>query len=91
MKTKKQIQSKIKSITKEYSKLPQYSMFGDNNWRQRDIMLGILSQALKQGKDWIDEQLEKMKDYYDGNFPEDEAEKRKIDTLDWLMGNIDEL
>jgi len=91
MRIKKEIKKKIKELQKEYSKLPHYSMFGDDNWKRRDAMLAILNGALEQGEEWVENKLERMTDYYEGNFPEDEVEKLKMDTYDWLLNNIDEI
>lgn len=91
MRTKKEIRKKLKEIQEEYSKLPHHSFFGDDNWKRRDTMLGILNEALKQGKDWVEDKLERMTDYYEENFPEDDIEKLKMDCYDWLLNNIDEL
>lgn len=91
MRTEKEIKEKLKELQEEYSKLPHYSFFGDDNWKRRDGVLTILNEALKQEEDWVKDKLEKMTDYYDGDFPEDELEKAKMDTYDWLLNHTDEL
>lgn len=91
MRTNKEIKEKLKELQEEYSKLPHYSMFGNDNWKRRDTITNIFNEALKQGEEWIEDKLEKMTDYYEGNFPEDDIEKLKMDAYDWLLNNIDEL
>lgn len=87
MRTKKEIKSKIKELSNDRKTLPQYSMFGTNNWKTLDKELEILKSNLTETQ--VKKALNKMIDYYEGNFPEDETEKTKMDTYDWLLGNRD--
>ena len=90
MRTVKEIKNKIKKIKAERKTIRQFSMFGDNNWGTMDKQVEILEGVLNKSID-PDDELEKMKDYYDNNFPEEQIEKAKMDTLDWVLKNIDEL
>ncbi len=90
MRTNKEIKKKIKELQKERRKLPQYSFFGDDNWGTLDKQIEVLEGILDKSID-ADDELEKMKDYYNDNFPEEEIEKAKMDVLDWVLKNTDEL
>ena len=89
MRSKKEIKKKIQELSKERKELPHYSIFGNNNWGTLDANLEILQANLTKVE--VKEALEKMSEYYNGNFPEEEIEKSKMNTYDWLLGNTDEL
>lgn len=90
MRTAKEIKAKIKSVTTEYSKLPHFSFFGDNNWEARDTILEYLNKAINDKFFDVDEELEQALIDRDEN-PEDGELENKINTLDWLVGHTDEL
>jgi hypothetical protein len=91
MRTKKEIKKQLEEVIAEYKTLPQYNYFGDDNWERRDIYIKWLTKAIEDKTFDAEEELDKMKDYYDDNFPNDENEKLKMDIFDWLLGNIDEI
>jgi len=90
MRTAKEIKNKLTRIEKERKTIRQYSMFGDNNWGTMDKQIEVLRNVLNKKID-PDDELEEMKDYYNDNFPEEQIEKSKMDALDWVLGNTDEL
>jgi len=93
MRTNTQVKKKIKELYAERKKLPEYSNFGDENWKIIDAEVRILERFLKNlwtygdTKDRLDELLED----YGGDFPDNQIDKAKCDTYDWLLENIDEL
>ena len=87
MRTKKEIKEKIKEVSEERKTIREFSVFGDPNWKTMDAELEILKANLSE--DEVGEALERMTDYYDGDFPKESVEKSKMDTYDWLLGNRD--
>lgn len=88
---KKLIEKKLKELKKERGTIRQFSMFGDNNWGTLDKEMEILINCLTKKSFNPEEELDKMRDYYDGNFPEEQIEKSKMDALDFVLGNVDNL
>ena len=88
---KKLIEEKLKELKKERGTIREFSVFGDNNWGTLDKEIEILQKCLTDKSFDPDKELDKMRGYYDGNFPEGQIEKSKMDALDFVVGNIDEL
>ena len=45
--TKEQIEKAIAYAKKERARLPEYSVFGDNNWKTLDNEIEVLEEAVK--------------------------------------------
>jgi hypothetical protein len=82
--TKEEIQRQIDGLKKDKEKLPEYSMFGDNNWERIGNQISVLEGKLDPDSLYVDEGNE---DYEDGDndlyFSAQEAN-------DWLCGSTDE-
>jgi len=89
MRTKKEIEKKLKEVEKERKTIKEYNIFGGNNWRPMDKQIEILKKCIKDKNYDAQEELDKMIDYNDGNFPESEIEKAKMDILDFVVRNTD--
>ncbi len=93
MRSNIQVKKKIKALQVERKTLPEYSNFGDENWKIIDVQIRVLNRFLLNfwthgdTKDRLDELLED----YGGDFPDKPIDKAKCDTYDWLLENIEDL
>ena len=90
MRTKKEIDKKIKELQAERKKLPEFSMFDDANWSLIDRQVAQLKQCKDLHPGEIRNKLDSMLDEYDGEFPDNPIDKARVDVWDWLLGNVDE-
>ncbi len=91
MRSKKEIKKKIKELEKEKKEVPEYSMFGDPNWLVADKKVKILKKCVDLDPGEIQARLDELLDEYEGEFPDDPADKARVDAYDWVLGNTDEL
>lgn len=92
MRTKKEIRKAINEKEVERKKLPHYSIFGNDNWGTLDEELYILEEVIagRLDEDDIEDKLDDILEENGGDFAKEEKEKAKLETYDWLLGNIDE-
>lgn len=72
MRTQKEINSQIKLLLKEKSGIPEFSLFGDNNWEPIEVMICVL-----KGE-------KKCNDYLDGKEHSDLTYYAAYDAEEWL-------
>jgi hypothetical protein len=79
--TPEEIARQIAGLKKEKETLPEFSNFGDENWKKTDAMLDVLEGKAKPDDFYVNENAE---EYEDGDndifFDADRAEQ-------WLFGN----
>jgi|GEM_PF-6190961 len=90
MKDKAQIERAIEALKWEYSELPQFSVFGDNNRAQRDARIGVLRLVIDLEYDdhkvrWLIDEI------YDSIRYDDETQMAIGDDLYWVLDKRDDL
>lgn len=84
MRTKEEVKQQIEGLKNQKIVLPEFSMFGDNNWEKIDAKIDVL-EGLKDPDDFYED--ETSDEYQDGDndlfFAAEEAER-------WLDGESDE-
>jgi sugar-specific transcriptional regulator TrmB len=83
MRTKKEIEQKIKKLEKERKTIPQFSWVGNNNWKELDKAIETLKKYKNKDETEIEERVDKMLDVLGDNW----AGNYKLRVLDWIIGN----
>jgi len=91
IKTKKQIESCIKKVTKTYLKLPEYSGFGDPNWKIGNKIVETLKKCIGKDKYQLQENSETLLDVLGEDYMDEPLGKAVIDVYDWILGIVDDL
>ena len=92
MRTKAQINKKIKEIQKERKTLPKYSMFGTENWDTMDSQVVLLKWCLSKEEIEIDNASDDLLEQYNNNFPpQDTVDYAMMNTYVWILEKNDEL
>lgn len=78
MKTNREIALMVERLLEEKETLPEYSFFGDNNWRMYDTAI----KALKE--QWSETDLNKQ------HFEDDQEENLAFSAVQWLNEEIDD-
>jgi len=76
MRTPKEVAAETKELEKLKSTLPEFTLFGDNNWKTINMQIDIIN-----GND----------DYENYVEADTEVEMAAYDAEQWLMGEIDSL
>lgn len=79
MKTKDEINTQIVGLLREKDNLPEYNVFGDNNWAQISAKIEVL-QGTKEVDDFLNPELD-ADDVNEELLAAEQAE-------DWLAGRI---
>ena len=92
MRTKTQINKKVKEIQKERKTLPPYSMFGTPNWKMMDAQVDLLKWCLKKKEIEIEFASKTLLEQYNNDFPPDDTvDNAKVNTYDWVLGKTEDL
>jgi hypothetical protein len=91
MKTEQQIKDQLELLRLERLGIPQRNFFGEDNWTPIDARTGILHDQLESPKSKT--AVEDMRDNaleLGGDAP-DPALQARIEALDWLLGDHDDM
>lgn len=82
-KTKEEIRIQIAGLKKEKGTLPNFSMFGSDNWKLIDAQISVL-EGKSQPDDYYED--ESAEEYEDGD---NDVYFAANDASDWLIGDRD--
>ena len=87
--TEKEIEKVIVGIKKERKRLPEFSIFEDNNWETFDEEIKTLEECLKLDETDIEGKLNELLDACD-SLGIDPCENYAIKVYDWVLDKTDE-
>lgn len=82
--TTEEIARQIQGLKKDRERLPEFSMFGGNNWEKIDAQLDVLEDKKDPDDFYVDENTD---EYEDGD---NEVYFSAQEAKDWLDGSTDE-
>lgn len=91
-KTNEEIKKQIEDLKKERETIPEFSAFGDANWKGIDGQVAVLEKILKDDMDDMDVEgkVNDLMDMAGENYAESEFFPQ-IEAYDWAVGKIDSL
>ena len=81
MKTKKEVAKEVDKLKRLRAVMPQFSVFGDDNWKKIDEQVSALQRAEGKDERWVSESAE---------VAAERGEHTVSETYDWLLGDMDE-